>query len=237
MSSVWALTAATSFLCPTWTPYLMMNMEKETDTGDAGVLLFNCIYGLYCTSSSTNQCFLFLILATALRHRRRVPSRLVPAAQPSLSVKGRPWRTLHCWMRCVWTVVIWQRTAFCDNYQQKEWKSVKTKTWGAAKVLGTSIDSALSQTSPPSESSLQRTVQIHRKTIWMSLRWRTCPLLLSGHCPLLGWRGDALTKLWHQEIKSKTALGLRVGHGFFAKQTKCFLLSCGTRLYWIFNSK
>lgn len=51
----------------------------------------------------------------ALKRPRRAPLRLAQAAPLIQSVRVKPWKTSHCWTRCVWTVVTWWRTAFCDS--------------------------------------------------------------------------------------------------------------------------
>lgn len=89
-------------------------MERGTDTGKwSQTFTSTTLPCLCCTTDGTNVCYWCPLVA--LRHPRRAPLRQAPVAPLLLHVRARHWRTSRCWMRCVWTVVTWWRTASCDT--------------------------------------------------------------------------------------------------------------------------
>lgn len=140
-----------------------------------------------------------------LRHPRRAPLRQAPAAPPLQSVRVRLWRTSRCWMRCVWTVVTWWRTASCDNYptcREEVAKKRGARTQETGERLVNQPKTLLSNLSPLRSSTLTPTEDRTKPlrclnesvvTVWYALYFS----LDTAPC----WAGGVTAHWWQSSVK------------------------------------
>lgn len=124
-----------------------------------------------------------LVFPAALRRPRRAPLRRGPAAPLSQSVRARRWRTSRYWTRCVWTVVTWWRTAFCDARSTGAEKRA-VRTWALERDVKMT-QRLLSISLPPVSDRRTKTTLQRAPTAWYA---RHTPLD-TAPC----WTGGAMT--------------------------------------------
>lgn len=123
-----------------------------------------------------------LVFPAALRRPRRAPLRRGPAAPLSQSVRARRWRTSRYWTRCVWTVVTWWRTAFCDARSTGAEKKGR-EDMGAGERRENDPKTAVDQLAPCVRSQNKNHFAACADSV-------VRPPYSSRHCPLLDRRSD-----------------------------------------------